>query len=163
MKNNIFCNMGNGLAYYEYGNTIDRDYNNYFSNGEHVGYSYSYWTVPPGEEHSMSVIPVFNSDSNLHVSNPALNGAGIVLEEITEDYDGEPRDMVTPDIGADEFVPCSSPLNGNYTIGGASPDFESFTEAVNRLISCGVNGAVIQSHSSRKQETVVMLHYNTLL
>jgi hypothetical protein len=37
----------------------------------------------------------------------------------------------------------SGPLSGSYTIGGASPDFHSFSSAVNALYKFGVNGPVI--------------------
>ncbi len=154
LKNNIFCNKGNGYAYDESGNTVERDYNNYFSFGQYIshwgGYeTFEEWqTATSEDEHSISVIPAFVSDSNLHASNPALNEAGTPLAEVTDDIDDETRHATTPDIGADEFVPCSSPLSGDYTIGGASPDFETFTGAVNRLIGCGVNGPVTFSISS---------------
>ncbi|GIV34565.1 MAG: hypothetical protein KatS3mg031_2100 [Chitinophagales bacterium] len=41
-----------------------------------------------------------------------------------------------------EITTCTA-LNGTYTIGGATPDFTSFTQAVNALVSCGISGPVI--------------------
>jgi len=35
------------------------------------------------------------------------------------------------------------PLSGIYTIGGASPDYATFTEAVNALNNCGISGPVV--------------------
>ena len=39
----------------------------------------------------------------------------------------------------------SQPLSGNYTIGGNSPDFNTFQEAANALVGKGVSGPVIFS------------------
>ncbi|PLW92266.1 MAG: hypothetical protein C0592_11670, partial [Marinilabiliales bacterium] len=48
------------------------------------------------------------------------------------------------DPGWEATISCTcTPLNGTYTIGGASPDYATFTDAVNALISCGVSGPVI--------------------
>ena len=40
------------------------------------------------------------------------------------------------------FLVSNAQLNGTYTVGGATPDYATFTDAVNALISNGVNGAV---------------------
>jgi len=51
---------------------------------------------------SLSVNPGFNG-TDLHTCTPELNGAALVLAEVTVDFDGDPRSTM-PDIGADEFV-----------------------------------------------------------
>ncbi len=40
-------------------------------------------------------------------------------------------------------IACSGPLSGNYTIGGSSADYATFTGAVQSLQMCGVGGPVI--------------------
>ncbi len=44
---------------------------------------------------------------DLHSNSPILNAGAVPLTEVTDDIDGDPRDAVTPDIGADEFVPLT--------------------------------------------------------
>ncbi len=47
--------------------------------------------------------PQFNSSTDLRSVNPILDGTGRPLTEVAFDIDGDARDPVTPDIGADEF------------------------------------------------------------
>lgn len=54
------------------------------------------------DANSVSVNPGFNG-TDLHTCAPELNGAGLPVAFITDDFDGDPRSS-TPDIGADEFV-----------------------------------------------------------
>jgi len=61
------------------------------------------------DANSKVTTPVFVSSTNLHLStalgdNICLNGAGTPLANVTDDFDGNPRDASTPDIGADEFA-----------------------------------------------------------
>jgi hypothetical protein len=49
--------------------------------------------------------PLYRSNYDLHVNNSALNGKGLAILNITVDIDGDARNPVTPDIGADEFIP----------------------------------------------------------
>gem|GEM_PF-2115762 len=73
------------------------------------------WTAATGmDAHSMKVDPNFVSNSDLHINNSFyLNGTALPLPEITEDIDGEPRDPLIPDIGADEYY---IDLSGFYEI-----------------------------------------------
>ena len=39
---------------------------------------------------------------------------------------------------------CGGPLAaGTYTVGGASPDFQSLEEVQSKLVYCGITGAVV--------------------
>ncbi len=58
--------------------------------------------LPPN---SINVNPYYFSPDDLHVNNSALNNLGTSLPIITTDFDGEPRNTQTPDIGADEYIP----------------------------------------------------------
>lgn len=51
---------------------------------------------------SVSVDPGFNG-TDLHTCAPELNGAGMAMANVTEDFDGDARGTM-PDIGADEFM-----------------------------------------------------------
>ncbi len=55
------------------------------------------------EANSITVNPFFTSSVDLHIKNPLMKGAGIPVTGVMSDIDGELRDTVTPDIGADEF------------------------------------------------------------
>lgn len=47
--------------------------------------------------------PLFKSNLDLHVNNTQLDGAGIPTDLVTNDIDGDPRNISTPDVGCDEF------------------------------------------------------------
>ncbi len=152
IRNNTLANMSSGYAY-NVANTITvSDYNNYYSNGNYL----ARWqnidreelddliTPSPGDEHSVSVNPVFNSDIDLHTTTFRLENKGANLSSVVSlDYDGETR-SVTPDIGADEFITgTGTALSGVYYIGSSSPDFNTITEAVQQLNNYGVLSSVI--------------------
>ena len=111
--NNIFSINGPGYAYYE-GNSsgvIEATNNCIFSDEG----NFAYWNVDRSDlpslqsasgkfENSVSTDPLFSSSTDLHVYTQELNGSGIPISSITIDIDGEDRDPVNPDIGADEFL-----------------------------------------------------------
>lgn len=111
--NNIFANTGNGYAIYAFGTGIGTmDFNDIYSasssyycyyNGSRT--SLSAWQSATGwDDHSLDVDPQYTSTTDLHVSNPLLNGAGLYVG-VTQDIDGNVRNQTAPDIGADEFTP----------------------------------------------------------
>lgn len=152
-KNNILVNLkagptitiGSGYT----GNLSD--YNCLYTNGESIANwqntncsGLTEWQVASGQDlNSISILPGFVSETDLHTNSLVLDGAGTPLPEINDDIDGEPRDAVNPDIGADEFTStCSGALSGTYTI-GASGNYLTFKDAITALRNCGVNGSVI--------------------
>ena len=58
---------------------------------------------------------MFYSETDLHVCQDSLNGAGTPLNLVTHDFDGQPRDLMNPDIGADEFTNPNPVANFGYT------------------------------------------------
>lgn len=56
------------------------------------------------DEKSVNVDPDYFTDSNLHMTNQFLEGGAVVVPEVNTDFDGEPRHIEFPDIGADEFL-----------------------------------------------------------
>ncbi|MGB5008590.1 MAG: hypothetical protein WBO39_16745 [Ferruginibacter sp.] len=68
----------------------------------------SAWQTATGlEANSLNVEPNFVSATDLHLvatNNCSFDGAGTPIAGITTDYDGQTRDVNTPDMGADEFT-----------------------------------------------------------
>ncbi|MEA1898623.1 MAG: FG-GAP-like repeat-containing protein, partial [Bacteroidota bacterium] len=110
--NNIFANTGGGYSYYVTApaTVVGSDYNDLYSSGDIL----AYWganaenlealrVASSMEEHSISIHPQFNSDTDLHTMAEALDSAGVSLAAVPNDIDGDPRHLLFPDIGADEF------------------------------------------------------------
>lgn len=75
------------------------------------------WQTTGHDLNSVEGDPLFLAIDNLHINtvatpaSPASN-AGAPIAGITTDFDDDPRDLVTPDIGADEFDESSGVLVG---------------------------------------------------
>jgi|GEM_PF-1095667 len=113
IKNNIFVNTGGGYAYYSgttYGIT-ESDYNNLYAIGTNIAYwgssaqaTLADWqTTTSFDANSVTIDPMFISPTDLHVSNVLLDKKGAPLPSVTDDIDGDTRDLILPDMGADEF------------------------------------------------------------
>jgi len=112
--NNIFQVNGPGKAYF-----IDSvsavnlsDYNNYFTNGavlavyngNNAGSLSDLQSLNGQDVHSLSVDAGFIGTNDLHTFSGDLDKAAFPLAKITTDIDGDLRDTLHPDIGADEFL-----------------------------------------------------------
>ncbi len=116
IKNNIFANTAGGYAMVQnsFQSTFISDYNAYFTTGDRfIKYDrpdvpdLASWQALNGtDEHSIFANPQFASDSLLIPANPALNGAGLTLQAVPNDFFGQPRSS-PPDIGAVEFEPAA--------------------------------------------------------
>ena len=92
------------------------DYNNIYSKGTNLAYSNtsSYSNLKSWingtalDSHSLNIDPLYKGKTDLHVSNVYLNKKAIPLHQINNDIDGEKRDPIHPDIGADEFAPIKN-------------------------------------------------------
>ena len=94
---------------------ISCDYNNYYTDTINNQY-FVKWvndvsslndlkTIDPNANvHSISVDPSFYSNINLHSYEMQLKAAAIPVSHTLVDFDNEPRNSTTPDIGADEFI-----------------------------------------------------------
>jgi photosystem II stability/assembly factor-like uncharacterized protein len=117
-KCNILSNEADGycLTYgddaYNHQMFASSDYNDFFASGPDLFFfKYSYgiqtlnqWYNETGfDQHSFNYDPVFISDIDLHSNSEQLDGMGYPLVAVQEDIDGDPRDPVHPDIGADEY------------------------------------------------------------
>ncbi|MEA3446768.1 MAG: right-handed parallel beta-helix repeat-containing protein, partial [Bacteroidota bacterium] len=111
-KNNSIVNMDGGRALYGTSSMLANftsDHNNLYTTGPSLCYfSGDYPTLTdwqalyPGDVVSMD--GSYLSATNLHSNALALDGAATPVPCVSTDIDGDIRDLVTPDIGADEFV-----------------------------------------------------------
>ncbi len=146
VKNNIFHNTAKGLVYY---NIPPADYNDVYTNGDNFAYNNGFisdfesWVSTTGkDQNSVSIDPMFVSDTDLHINQAQLLAKGTYVNGIYTDFDGEQRDTLHPTIGADRIESnCNNPLAGNYTIGSGG-DFASLNDAGLTLSLCGIDGNV---------------------
>ena len=125
--NNILYNSGVGYAIYVSAQAalVESDYNNLIVNGSTLGFwgsnqsTLANWQAASGKDsNSLSVDPGFYSPTDLHVSSSILKNTGIPFPGVTTDIDGDQRDSLNPDIGADEFVVL---VNDLVMLGFVSP------------------------------------------
>lgn len=117
IKNNIIFNNrtsgGSGKHYAIYDEvtaSLESDHNNLFStsgsfgffNGSDVSNIADWQTVTSGDINSVSENPDFVSANDLHPQNTNLNGLGIAIAEVTNDFYGITR-ASTPDAGVYEW------------------------------------------------------------
>jgi PKD repeat protein len=111
LNNNIVMEGGDAVYISSSSQVSASNYNNYFTKGT----QFVYWGSPVNnmtslksvsgqESRSLSVLPYFTSSTDLHIKNPLLKGAGIRVMGVVNDFDGDKRDTLTSDIGADEFL-----------------------------------------------------------
>ncbi|MFK7785061.1 MAG: GEVED domain-containing protein [Crocinitomicaceae bacterium] len=120
MRNNMFVNYTAGYAIYLNSNytIVEADHNLYHSPSGNLGYfantnqaTLTDWQTAFGADvNSVDMDPLFHSTYDLHVCNDSAGGLGTPIAGITMDVDGQNRDAVAPDMGADEF----SSLSGNF-------------------------------------------------
>ena len=61
-------------------------------------------TATGQDVHTVNVNPAYVSSTDLHTAAPGLDGKALPLASVLDDYDGQLRNVTTPDIGADEFT-----------------------------------------------------------
>lgn len=89
------------------------------ANGSPINFS-TWQSTTGADANSLLTEPQYYSTSDLHINNSLLpNGAGQPLPQVTEDIDGEPRDPITPDIGADEYDINPATFNDIEMVGEA--------------------------------------------
>ncbi|MES2654256.1 MAG: T9SS type A sorting domain-containing protein [Bacteroidota bacterium] len=98
--------------------TYKANYNALYTNSSQIGLwlgvsrDFSDWkTVTLHDSNSANLPTAFVANTNLHLTSPTIGDvtfAGRPIAGVTTDFDGEPRDLAKPYMGADENV--SSPL-----------------------------------------------------
>lgn len=125
VANNNFANMNQGWAMKIEDDVVSAaaldtfDHNNLYTTGTALG-EYNGVTINDlsamqtqsgTNNNSVSVNPMFVSNTDLHVNAALLNARAMPIAGITQDYDGDVRDATQPDIGADEFDPIPVDLS----------------------------------------------------
>ncbi len=115
--NNIFATYGGGTAIYLGEAELSAiDYNTFYYESNLFGtanYNTSvynleeYRNVTGFDQNSQVLQPLFFSETDLHTRNGYLNGTGSPILSTLYDIDGEVRNSLRPDPGADEFTPES--------------------------------------------------------
>ncbi|MCF8294560.1 MAG: right-handed parallel beta-helix repeat-containing protein [Bacteroidales bacterium] len=148
MKNNSIVANVNAAAFsiYYYGPAtgLTSDHNNYYNNGTNFGYNNanvitqaSWQAVYPGDV--ISTGSAYVSNTNLHSLSAMLDGQGTPILEVTVDMDGDVRNTLTPDIGADEFelLAYDLELANVYTLGEIPQEAGDNHVMVARVINAG--------------------------
>lgn len=118
LYNNIFYNPAGGYAYYVTTQTSIRAANNniYYTDANQASGLYAFYggdrvnlvalkaAMQGFESNSLELNPFYVSNTDLHTSTTALEGKGLYLGNVTKDIDGQDRNPLGPDIGADEFI-----------------------------------------------------------
>jgi Secretion system C-terminal sorting domain len=115
VRNNIFYNKINGKAAdITKSSTYEQNYNLLYSGGATLatvnGSNYANLAALSSgaslDYNSVTGNPLFVSDTDLHADGSTANNNGLftVTQIVKEDFDGETRNISTPDIGADEFT-----------------------------------------------------------
>lgn len=118
INNNNFVHSGNGYALSIYNGTINKcDYNNFYNNStnffKRTSTTYNTladWRTGTGYDlNSLNVNPDYKSSTDLHTEKVDLNGKARNVKYLVKyDFDDQKRDSVTPDIGADEYIPAAN-------------------------------------------------------
>ncbi len=117
IKNNIFDggSYGKSMSVFLSQISYESDFNCFWGTSSllfrYIGTQYEgleEWRTVTGEDaNSIFAFPEYVSSLDLHITSVYLNEAGTPLTSVTEDIDGNSRDLVSPDIGADEFFPLA--------------------------------------------------------
>lgn len=90
-------------------------------------------------------VPYSGSLARTQSSSPLLLGSYAFANGFTEicAWNKNPNDSTDQNPGNDTIcMSICTPFNGTFTIGGASPDWNNFTEASSALMQCGIDGPV---------------------
>lgn len=146
----VYCGAANTV----FANINYNDY--YFATAPNLGFlgsnraTLANWkTATAKDTNSVSVDPLFKSNTDLHIDTTTLSmidNSGISIDSITTDIDGNFRNEINADIGADEFVGFTldvfgpeiyyTSLSNNLSTSNRSFTLVSITDA------SGVNGTI---------------------
>ena len=148
--NNILSNSAGGVLIYAPDLSVKYfDYNVLHATGDRFIYvggwidDLAAWNAVGKGANSLTLDPLFVSDSDLHINQLQLFGKGVSIPELADDFDGDSRDPANTTIGADVMIgTCPEPLSGVIPI-GTGETYEAINDAVASLILCGMEGTVV--------------------
>ena len=191
--NNNICNLGNNNYAVIFGtisSTITSDNNNIFSPSTDLGYyvpssttalTLQNWqNTTFTDSNSISVNPNFYDwvNNDLHVCNDSLDNAGKAIFTVTTDFEGDVRNVNTPDIGADEFItPNSSIFNADtlyaclgdsITISGNNYGFNNMWNTGDSTVSITVSSSSTWHVTASNQcgsvsDSIITIFYSPIL
>ena len=144
LRNNQIINSGGGYCYYQGGSapSLDTDFNNLHNGGADLAFldATIYTDIPSLvsglgiDNNSISVDPVFLSDTVLIPYNSAAFNNGTLISTVADDYFGTMRSLTTPDMGyfegdvpaVDVAVVGTSYSTDNVCVGDSLPVYVSF-------------------------------------
>jgi parallel beta-helix repeat protein/predicted outer membrane repeat protein len=132
-QNNVLANLAGGKVYsvaYDIPQ-VESDHNNLYSSGTVFGQwegttydQFADYAAAAGlDQHSFSADPQFRDDTTWYSRHVLHNNTGVAVGGISTDLDGNERDALTPDLGAEEFE------EGVYSLGPdlAVCSYDSYT------------------------------------
>jgi hypothetical protein len=145
IRNNIFDLRDNGLVMWYTGTYppgVTTNYNCYHTNGGvfartatlpfgTIDYpTMASWQSFSGDDaNSLFHDPTFVSATDLHIpANGVINGAGTPLPVVSDDFDGDLRSALTPDLGCDEFAnPDTAVWPGDCNYDGTANNYDALS------------------------------------
>jgi parallel beta-helix repeat protein len=147
LHNNILVNESGGQAIRLFNETqlTISDNNNLLSSGNlaltNIGTyaDLAAWQLAGFDANSMSVDPFFVDSLDLHVLNINLNAAATPVSSVTNDIDNDIRDLASPDIGADEFVPLAIDAGLSSIVNPSMPFPSGLNTVAIKFYNNGIN------------------------
>tara|TARA_B100000508_G_scaffold124704_1_gene108183 strand:+ start:18165 stop:33218 length:15054 start_codon:yes stop_codon:yes gene_type:complete len=165
-NNNISTNRGYPLYTNSTSNIDFSNHNNlYTKTGSYVAYwagnrsSITALTSYSGKDgNSLKTDPDFTSSTDLHTRALALDGAGTPISGISSDFDGQARNTVKPDIGADEFIIVANDaaidsISNAYCVGSNSIKVRLVNSGSAALTSAVINWKIKKNNGSYVTQT----------
>lgn len=151
LNNNLINTLRGFVLFVDESSTITEcDYNNFFS----FAPVFAWWEeavvsieelqqASSMNEHCLSIFMDFEEDQMTPLT-AWLDNAGIPVSGVTTDFNGNPRNDFSPDIGAIEFTAppdASPPLSGNIYV-GPGRNYETISDAAADLFLKGIDDSV---------------------
>ena len=166
--NNNIVNLGDGYSFYFEDDFYPTkvtvcNYNNLFTDGlKYAHYitdknNLASWQASSQgiDSNSLAVDPLFISQTDLHTFSVQLNGKASSNTIISNDIDAEPRDLLFPDIGADEYTPTDKDVGIVAIISNINPYCLITNDTIN---------VVVKNYGTENQSNVVVdLEINSAL
>ncbi len=155
IRNNVFTQnaVGSLIVYYPIQvSEIISDYNSFYRLNSQKSFAPACanlveWQIKRNKDlHSDTLNPQYQGLFDLHITNSMMNGLGYFVSKVPVDIDGESRNTIHPDRGADEFDPvsCDIAVISVENLGGCGLDT---SETITVLLKNVGNDSIINNLS----------------